>query len=327
MVMLIMQSLKERNQVYYASPRGEIEEELRRRQLSYIPMNRLSVTEIHRIQKSFQPELFHATDYRVSILCALAGVKFVSHIHNNAPWLRRITLYSIAYLFAALGAERIIAVSNAIQKEYIFAGLVKNKIIVLPNVADGEAVKEKAEMEKDKAACDILFSGRLVLSKRPLFFVEIAAELKKRRGKIKAVMLGQGDLREDIRKAIKEYQLEDSVELPGYLDNPFPVVAASKVLVMPSAWEGFGLAAIEAMTLGKPVVCSPVGGLTDIVDDTCGKLCDGKEEFLKEISRLLEDKDYYRRKSLGAVERAKQYADIQGYAKSVEDIWREAQER
>ncbi len=45
MVMLTMQSLKERNQVYYASPRGEIEEELCRRQLSYIPIDRLSVTE------------------------------------------------------------------------------------------------------------------------------------------------------------------------------------------------------------------------------------------------------------------------------------------
>ena len=49
--------------------------------------------------------------------------------------------------------------------------------------------------------------------------------------------------------------------------NPYPYLNAGKVMVMPSAWEGFGLAAVEGMCLGKPVVCSGVGGLADIVDE------------------------------------------------------------
>ena len=52
---------------------------------------------------------------------------------------------------------------------------------------------------------------------------------------------------------------------------------------MPSLWEGFGLAAVEALTLGLPVVCSGAGGLCDIVNDSCGKICKTLDEYVSEL--------------------------------------------
>lgn len=64
--------------------------------------------------------------------------------------------------------------------------------------------------------------------------------------------------------------LENNVELVGFQKNPFPYIAACKVMVMPSQWEGFPMVAIESMALGKPLIATPVSGLRDIVTDNCG---------------------------------------------------------
>ena len=104
---------------------------------------------------------------------------------------------------------------------------------------------------------------------------------------VKAVMIGDGELREIVEEKIQELGLEEIINLKGFLENPYEVLQKCKVLCMPSRWEGFGLAAVEALALGVPVVATEVGGLPGIIDESCGKLCDSKETFVEEIGSLL----------------------------------------
>ena len=82
---------------------------------------------------------------------------------------------------------------------------------------------------------------------------------------------------------------------------------------MPSKWEGFGLVALEAMSLGIPVLTSGQGALGTIVDGTCGRICKNAEEYAAAIKEILSDESLYQALSAGALERAKLYDNIGEY--------------
>lgn len=68
------------------------------------------------------------------------------------------------------------------------------------------------------------------------------------------VILGWGPDRPELEALVKELGLEDAVDLPGYVQNPYAYMARSGVFVLSSAWEGLPTVLIEAMALGTPVV-------------------------------------------------------------------------
>ena len=103
---------------------------------------------------------------------------------------------------------------------------------------------------------------------------------------------------------INQLQLVNNVHCLGFIDNPYGIINQSKVLCIPSSWEGFGLVAVEALSLGKPVVAANVGGLPGIVTEESGKVCTYESEYIEEIVKLLTDSNYYFMKSSGANDRA-----------------------
>lgn len=90
---------------------------------------------------------------------------------------------------------------------------------------------------------------------------------------ISIAVVGKGDMFEWFENQVKTYHLQENIDLYGFLENPYPILNASKIMILPSKWEGYGLVAVEALSLGVPVVCSGAGGLKNIVNDRCGKIC------------------------------------------------------
>ena len=88
-------------------------------------------------------------------------------------------------------------------------------------------------------------------------------------------------------------------------------------MVMPSIWEGFGLAAVEGMCLGKPVVCSGVGGLENIIDESCGAKCRTTDEYSRILLKLLKDNTTYEDESKNAMRISGRYDDIKKYADDI----------
>ena len=132
-------------------------------------------------------------------------------------------------------------------------------------------------------------------------------------------MIGTGPLSYEVNNYISENELDSNVELADFQENPYNIVANCRIMCMPSAWEGFGLSAIEALCLGKPVVAAPVGGLKNIVTQPCGMLCDNVDDFVNEIDKLLNDNEYYGLKSRNAVIRADQLVDLEKYKNTIMD--------
>ncbi|MGH8476452.1 MAG: glycosyltransferase [Methylococcales bacterium] len=91
---------------------------------------------------------------------------------------------------------------------------------------------------------------------------------------LKLVLVGDGELREDICQIAAELGVANDLILTGFRDNPFPYMAKADVFVLSSFFEGFGNVIVEAMALGVPVVA------TDCPSGPREIICDGENGFL-----------------------------------------------
>lgn len=267
----IIEKMKENNEIIYVSLDGDIRKHLEEKNIKFEPVKKLNIKEIRRVIKKYKPDIIHAHDFTASVVCAFAcgKIKLISHIHNNSTWLRAINVKSIVYLITSFKYSNIFLVSDSIIKEYIFGNCIKNKSEIIGNPVDVSTIINKANNDStNMEEYDLVFLGRLSKEKNPTQFIEIVKLVQDKRG-INAVMIGDGPLKEECKELIDKYQLNSVITLKGFLNNPYVILKNSKILCMTSIWEGFGLAAIEALTLGKPVIAPKVGGLPNIVDENC----------------------------------------------------------
>lgn len=212
-------------------------------------------------------------------------------------------------------------VSDSIEKEYVFGKFIKNKIECIGNPTDIELIHQKAiEYTIDKKY-DLIFLGRLTAQKNPKLLLEVFNDLILKRPNISIAVVGAGDQFESFNESIHKNNLQDNIEMYGFMENPYPVLNASKIMILPSKWEGYGLVAVESLSLGIPVICSGAGGLKNIVNSSCGKICKNKDDYVQEIIELLDNEQAYAPKSNKAKERAKVYGNIQGYISKIRNVY------
>jgi L-malate glycosyltransferase len=103
------------------------------------------------------------------------------------------------------------------------------------------------------------------------------------------MLVGEGPERETLSRRAGNLLAERRVLMLGHRDDVRRLLAAADVFILPSRYEGFGLAVVEAMAAGVPVIASRVGGVPEIVrDGTDGCLVKGGDvEALAETIRLM----------------------------------------
>jgi glycosyltransferase involved in cell wall biosynthesis len=100
-----------------------------------------------------------------------------------------------------------------------------------------------------------------------LFMLEVLARLRARFPDLCYVIAGEGELEETLRRKAKALGLESNVCFAGLVRDLPPLYVRSELVVMPSFYEPLGMAQIEALGLGVPVVASRVGGIPETVQD------------------------------------------------------------
>lgn len=91
---------------------------------------------------------------------------------------------------------------------------------------------------------------RLNYQKNPEYLINVFNEIYKQDNRFKLLIVGDGDLRTQIEKMIKDYDLENDVILVGAVNNSEEYLQAMDIFLFPSRFEGFGIALLEAQVAG-----------------------------------------------------------------------------
>lgn len=323
--LMIMRLLpKDQYDCVYASPDGEIRKHVEGAGLHFYAMKSSSFCEIKKTIRDIQPDIIHAVDYGMSSMAVWVSgnVPVIAHLHNNANWIQK--WYSPKNLFFTLALphiKQVISVSSAIESEYCHNYLLHNKNKVIYNTVDINDIRIKAKDPCDENHYDIAYLGRLSSAKRPLYFCRLIKKIYEKQKGLKVCMIGDGELRDNVKIQIFRLGLNNCIKLLGFQINPYKYLRGARILIVPSMYEGFGLAAVEGMSLGKPVLCSGVGGLKDIVDDKNGKICLMDTEYVQEALKLLNDKKYYDKKAKKALLDSERFGNQKQYIKKICQIY------
>ena len=109
------------------------------------------------------------------------------------------------------------------------------------------------------------------------------------------LILGEGSERGELEQRVADYELQSRVQLPGFVENPYPYLAAADLFVLSSRWEGLPTVLVEALACGTRVVSTdcPSGPAEILYDDSVGTLVpvgqveDLGNAMLRELGRSL----------------------------------------
>lgn len=135
--------------------------------------------------------------------------------------------------------------------------------------------------------------GRLCEQKGQLLLVQAAYQLVQAGWNFKIILVGDGELRKDIETLIKQYQLENTIEITGWASGETvqKQILASKAMILPSFAEGLPVVIMESLALGRPVLSTYVAGIPELVEpNICGWLVPASsvDALVSAISTVLE---------------------------------------
>uniref|UniRef100_A0A7V3JA34 Glycosyltransferase family 1 protein n=1 Tax=candidate division CPR3 bacterium TaxID=2268181 RepID=A0A7V3JA34_UNCC3 len=240
----------------------------------------------------------------------------------------------LAHIFQIFGlwlldflTTKTIAVSNAVADFLVKKGITRpEKIKVIYNGIE-QRVKSKKGREK-RRGITIGFVGGLTKNKGVEYLIRAVAEIiLKHKSKISnLVIIGEGEEKKKLKNLTKKLKIDKLVEFKGLVEDPSIFYPTLDIYVQPSLSESFGIAALEAMSFGVPVIASNAGGLrellaleSDNIKDKdlkkpylltdCGILVPPKNvaALSAAIAKLIKDKKLRSRLGSGAKRRAKQY--------------------
>ena len=233
---------------------------------------------------------------------------FTEHSTSNRRrgvwWLRLVDRW-IYSRFA-----RIVAISDGVRDALVaeHPGL-ESKVTVVKNGI--ELRPEIPERLAENGRVRLVSAGRLKEVKNYSNALNSVAMLSP--DNIAYSILGDGPMRASLEAFAVELGLEEHVEFAGHVSDVKTRLEEADIFLMPSKWEGFGLAAVEAMNAGLPLVVSDVPGLREVVgkDGDCAFLVDPEnpEEIAAALRRLIENPDLRARMGRRAFERSLEFSE------------------
>ena len=221
-----------------------------------------------------QPTLIFPLLFHSITVCLLArrhsscNVPLICSFHNTLGYGRgRKEHMKIMYLKHLLpDAEKIHAVSQGVANSIAsHIPAVQNKVVTILNPiahnvtslckqsTSHKWLSSKSRNESNTFPKIILAAGRLVEQKNFLILIRAFAEVRSQLD-ARLILLGDGPQREKICELISSLNIEETVSMPGWVDNPYSFMVSADLFVMSSSWEGCPMVLLEALACGCSVV-------------------------------------------------------------------------
>lgn len=288
----------------------------------------------------FKPDIIHTHLFEAEIVArsiSYPKAKWFSHFHDNMHQLKNLSsstflnkklitnFYEKQYLlkrYKANGGNQFISISKN-TNNYATKVLPKwLKFHYLNNAINFDKFNIKKNNESDNVL-QLINVGSFQEVKNQKFLIEIAIFLKKSDTKFHLWLLGEGNLKGDLVKKVKELKLQNEITFTGNVTNVQDYLTKCDIYIHSSFSEAFGLVLVEAMAAGLPVITSDGKGNRDIIEE--GKngymIFDySVEKFANTILKLWHNKEKLKSMSNYANQYAKQY-DIVNYVDKLLEIY------
>jgi glycosyltransferase involved in cell wall biosynthesis len=298
------------------SPSSRVDHGFLRRLVALIRRERIDVVHTH----------FSPTCHFGNLAAWLAHVPGRFWLIHSMSGLDRSRLASFGHIalqqLSARFVLRILCTSVAVREDFVRLGLPRDKFVVMPLGIDAQQFHHNANPDvrtRVRACLRVSESTTLVGTvsraepvKGLPHLVEAAARVAAVRPDVRWLVVGGGSQMAQLQDLAGMLGVADQIVFEGVREDIPDLLQAMDIFVLPSLSEGFGLAAMEAMASGRPVVCSRVGGLAELVShEGTGLLVPpGDSAALAEgVLRLLGDRGLRERLAARAIVQASLYDD------------------
>ncbi len=278
----------------------------------------LAVRELYRHFQNIGPDVVHTHTSKAGVLGRLsarfAGVPAIVHTPHGCIFASngkipgvsdRPVMKKLFYWLERISepfADRLVAISESERREFQQRNIgyrrgfpvIPDGIFMSRSRSFGGGGKGDAS-ETPKLGTEsfrVGSMGRLSREKGHDVLVNAVADLD---GDVvsELLLMGSGPRREELRSQVQTAGMVDRVRFTGFIEQPDRWLPALDCYVQPSRYEGFGLAVVEAMSHGIPVIVSDTGGLSELIEDgRSGLLVEpDSPEALREAIRRLRNND------------------------------------
>jgi L-malate glycosyltransferase len=256
---------------------------------------------LSRVVKRLRPDVVHAHDAHGTAMASL-GLSLGSP--TPAPALivsRRVDFHLNRNSFSRWKHRQVdffIAASEAIRKMLVADGVPSERAITVHEGIDLEHVLAAPPVNVHQAfwlphqAPVVGNVAALVPHKGQRHLIEAAHLVVREMPDTRFLILGEGELREQLERQIRDYRLEKHVLLPGFRTDVLGCIKGFDLFVMSSVTEGLGTSLLDAMACSRASVATRAGGIPELVQaGRTGVLVEPRDHaaMAREIVRLLKD--------------------------------------
>jgi len=267
-----------------------------------------------RLFRALRPSVVHTHSTKAGFLGRLAaraaGVPIVIHTFHGFPFVldggRRARLFIEVERFVGRFTDASVCVAERLREEVASWRIPRaQRLVTIYSGIDFPAYRTTRSVAETKRLLGLADGapivgtvGHLRDAKSQEHLIEAIAILRTRFPEIRLVVVGEGERRPFLERRIHSLGLDEHVRLLGERADVADLLAVFDVYATSSLWEGVGRALTEAMYFARPIVATPVYGVTELV-------CNGEtgltapvrnpEALAAAIGRLLTDRELARR--------------------------------
>lgn len=249
---------------------------------------------LRRIIKQLKPDIVYAHSSKAGAFARIADLGLNNKvIYNPHGWAfnmqqsaKKKEMYKWVEKVSAHFCDKIVCISDAERESALRGKICKpTKLQVIYNGIDLEEIEKTAPMSRaqlgiPEGAFVVGMVGRLSKQKAPDTFVKSAKLIKEKIPNAFFLMVGDGELRDQVESLINQYDLGSSFLITGWVDNPTAYMKIMDVGMLLSRWEGFGLVLPEYMACGVPIVATNVDAIPNIIKDGVNGMLVNKDSFV-----------------------------------------------
>lgn len=249
---------------------------------------------------------------------------------DQSVWVRKMRIKGEQLLTRKADVNICVSFANRETGKKLFknfdAEVIHTSINTQKFNASGSYKDVRKELGIPGEALLFAYIARFTYQKQPLKMVEAFARVEKSLPSAQLLMVGDGEESPGVKEKIQSLGLGEKIILQPFRQDIPDVLYATDIFVLPSLWEGFPIALVEAMAMGKVVIATNVDGTPEIVQHEENGLLIGTDAIVEDLSRAMirlgNDNDLRQRLQQQAISTTQNLFNVQTMVNQNEAIYK-----